>query len=345
MIELQEVAVILGDGVGPELVKAMMRVVTATGAPVNMIPCDAGTDWYESHTGDSLIPDETRDVINSTQACFKGPTTTPGGPGSPRSVAVTIRQEMDLYANVRPIKTFVNTPHPLGDVDFVCVREATEGMYSGSETQLSTDMYVALRKITKSASRKIANFAFQEAKQRTWQTVVAIHKSNILKLTDGVFLQAVRAAKNEYPHIELWEYHVDNVAQQLVKNPQIFNKSILLSTNLFMDIISEECAALVGSIGMIYSANFGDSYAMFEPAHGSAPKYRNLDKVNPTATVLAGAWMLDYLGSSHESSMIFNAVQEVIAEGKTTYDLGGSLPTTQVVECIIEKVESYLKRS
>src|SRR5450756_2890345 len=195
---MQDVAVILGDGVGPELVKATMRVVTATGAPVNMILCQAGSDWYESHAGDSLIPDETRDVINSTQACFKGPTTTPGGHGSPRSVAVTIRQEMDLYANVRPIKTFANTPRPLGDVDFVCVREATEGMYSGSELKLSADMFVALRKITKSASRKIAKFAFKETQKRTWKTVVAIHKSNILKQTDGAFLQAVRETKNDY---------------------------------------------------------------------------------------------------------------------------------------------------
>jgi len=251
---------------------------------------------------------------------------------------------MDLYANVRPIKTFSNTPRPLGDVNFVCVREATEGMYAGSELQLSADMFVALRKITKSASRKIAKFAFKETKKRTWKTVVAIHKSNILKQTDGAFLQAVRETKNDYPSIDLWEYHVDNVAQQLVKNPQIFNESILLSTNLFMDIISEECAALVGSIGMIYSANFGDNYAMFEPAHGSAPKYRGLDKVNPTASVLAGAWMLDYLGSSQESSIIFEALQEVIAEGKTTYDLGGGLRTSQVVDSIIDKIESYQKR-
>jgi isocitrate dehydrogenase len=251
---------------------------------------------------------------------------------------------MDLYANVRPITTFANTPRPLGDVNFVCVREATEGMYAGSEIQLSADMFVALRKITKSASRKIAKFAFKETQKRTWKTVVAIHKSNILKQTDGAFLQAVRETKDNYPSIDLWEYHVDNVAQQLVKNPQIFNESILLSTNLFMDIISEECAALVGSIGMIYSANFGDDYAMFEPAHGSAPKYRGLDKVNPTASVLAGAWMLDYLGSSRESFMIFEALQEVIAEGKTTYDLGGGLRTSQVVDCIIDKIESYQKR-
>jgi isocitrate dehydrogenase len=218
-------------------------------------------------------------------------------------------------------------------------------MYAGSEVQLSGDMYVALRKITKSASRRIAHFAFSEAYKRSWTTVVAIHKSNILKQTDGAFLQAVREIKSEFSNIGLWEYHVDNVAQQLVKNPQIFNKSILLSTNLFMDILSEECAALVGSIGMIYSANFGDTYAMFEPAHGSAPKYQNLDKVNPTATVLAGAWMLDYLGLKRESAMIFNALQETVAEGKTTYDLGGALKTSQVTDCLIEKVEGGFDRA
>ncbi len=337
---MKEVAVILGDGVGPELVRALMRVVTATGASLNMIPCQAGSDWYESHVANSLIPDETWDVINSTQACFKGPTTTPGGPGSPSSVAVTIRKEMDLYANVRPIRTFANTPRPLGEVDFVCVREATEGMYSGSETQLSADMFIALRKITKSASRKIADFAFREADKRKWKTVVAIHKSNILKQTDGAFLQAVRETKSRYQNVELWEYHVDNIAQQLVKNPQIFNKSILLSTNLFMDIISEECAGLVGSVGMIYSANFGEGYAMFEPAHGSAPKYQNLDKVNPTATVLAGAWMLEYLGIARESALIFDAVNDVIAEGKTTYDIGGNLRTSEMVDCIVRQIET-----
>lgn len=339
---MQKVAVIVGDGVGPELVEATMRVITATGARVNAIPCQAGSDWYESHAGDTLIPDETWDVINSTQACFKGPTTTPGGPGSPKSVAVTIRQEMDLYANVRPIRSFQNTPRPLGDVDFLCVREATEGLYSGSEMQLSDDMFVALRKITISASQRIAQFAFREARKRGWNRVVAIHKSNILKQTDGAFLQAVRLTKERYEDVELWDYHVDNVAQQLVKNPQIFNQSVLLSTNLFMDIISEECAALVGSIGTISSANFGDRYAMFEPAHGSAPKYRGLDKVNPTATILAGAWMLDYLGCTRESAMVFDAVSKVIAEGKTTYDLGGSLRTSQMTDCIIREIENNL---
>ncbi len=332
----------MGDGVGPELVTAMMRVVTATGAPINMVPCQAGSDWYEVHGGDSLIPDETWELLTSTQACFKGPTTTPGGPSSPKSVAVSIRQGLDLYANVRPIKTFPNSPCPLGAVDFVCVREATEGLYSGSEVQLSDDMFVAFRKITKTASQKIAQFAFKEAKNRKWEKVVAIHKSNILKKTDGAFLQAIRQVNQEYEDIALWEYHVDNVAQQLIKNPQIFNESILLSTNLFMDVISEECAALIGSIGMIYSANFGDHYAMFEPAHGSAPKYKNLDKVNPTASILAGAWMLDYLGYSYEAGLIFDAVTSVIAKGLTTYDLGGSLRTSEMTNCVVQSVENHM---
>lgn len=334
----------MGDGVGPELVTAMLRTVTAAGAPLNMVPCQAGSDWYEMHGGDSLIPDETWDLLASTQACFKGPTTTPGGANSPRSVAVTIRQDLDLYANVRPIKTFPNTPCPLGAVDFVCVREATEGLYSGSEVQLSEDMHVAFRKITKTASQRIAQFAFKEAENRKWEKVVAIHKSNILKKTDGAFLQAVRQVKQEHDSVALWEYHVDNVAQQLIKNPQIFNESILLSTNLFMDIISEECAALVGSIGMIYSANFGDNYAMFEPAHGSAPKYRNLDKVNPTASILAGAWMLHYLGHSYESGLIFDAVTDVIARGMTTYDLGGHLRTSEMTNCVVRSVEDHMNK-
>jgi isocitrate dehydrogenase (NAD+) len=336
---MKKVAVIMGDGVGPELVKAMMRVVNATGAALNMVACEAGTDWYETHGGETLLPEETWDVISSTEACFKGPTTTPGGPRSPSSVSVTLRQRLNLYANVRPIKTFPNTSKPLGDVDFVCIREATEGMYFGSEVQLSDDMFIAFRKITKSASKKVAKFAFEEANRRGWKTVVAIHKSNILKQTDGAFLDAVRKVGDDYPHVEIWEYHIDNIAQQLIKNPRIFNQSILLSTNLFMDILSEECAALVGSIGMIYSANIGDDYAMFEPAHGSAPKYKGLNKVNPTATILAGAWMLSYLGYTEESKLIFDAVKATIAEGKTTYDLGGTLKTTEMTDYIINKLE------
>lgn len=335
----KKAAVIKGDGVGPELVNSMLRVVEAAGTKVEFITCEAGEGWWKEHGGDSLIPPETWDILGKTDAGFKGPTTTPGGAGSPKSVAVSIRQKFNLYANVRPIKSFPNTQKPLGDVDFVCVREGTEGLYFGKEVQLTDDVFIAIRKITRPACRNVARYAFEEALRRDWKAVVAIHKSNILKQTDGAFLEEAKKVKEGYPDIEMEEYHIDNIAQQLIKNPQIFNQKILLSTNLFMDILSEECSALVGSIGLIYSANIGDDYAMFEPAHGSAPKYAGLDKVNPVATVLAGAWLLDYLGEKENSKAIFEAAEKVISEGKKlTYDLGGSAKSSEMVDEIIRKI-------
>ena len=335
----KKAAVIKGDGVGPELVNSMLRVVEAAGTKVEFITCEAGEGWWKEHGGDSLIPPETWDILEKTDAGFKGPTTTPGGAGSPKSVAVSIRQKFNLYANVRPIKSFPNTSKPLGDVDFVCVREGTEGLYFGKEVQLTDDVFIAIRKITRPACRNVARYAFEEAARRGWKSVVAIHKSNILKQTCGTFLEEVEKMGKNYPGIELEEYHIDNIAQQLIKNPQIFNRKVLLSTNLFMDILSEECSALVGSIGLIYSANIGDDYAMFEPAHGSAPKYAGLDKVNPVATVLAGAWLLDYLGEKKNSKAIFDAAEKVISEGKyLTYDLGGSAKSSEMVYEIIRKI-------
>ena len=333
----KKVAVIRGDGVGPELTDLMMKTVKAAGSKVEFIPCEAGAGYWEKHGGNSLIPEETWKALSNTDACFKGPTTTPGGIGSPKSVAVSIRQKFDLYANVRPIKSYKGTPAPLGEVDFVCVREGTEGLYIGEEIQLTDDVVIAIRKITRTGSRRIAKYAFEEAKRRGWKSVVAIHKSNILKKTCGTFLEECEAVKKSYPGIELEELHVDNIAQQLVKNPTIYNQKVLLSTNLFMDIISEECSSLVGSIGLICSANIGDKYAMFEPAHGSAPKYKGMDKVNPIATVLAGAWMLGYLGDNKRSEDIFNAAEKVIAENKhVTYDLGGNAKSSEMVDAIIK---------
>jgi len=333
----KKVAVIQGDGVGPELTDLMMKTVKASGAKLEFIACEAGAEWWEKHGGNSLIPEKTWKTLSETDAGFKGPTTTPGGAGSPKSVAVSIRQKFDLYANVRPIRSYKGIPAPLGEVDFVCVREGTEGLYVGEEVQITNDVFIAIRKITRPACRRVAKYAFEEAMRRGWKAVVAIHKSNILKKTDGAFLEECEAVKKSYTGIELEELHVDNIAQQLVKNPTIYNQKVLLSTNLFMDIISEECSSLVGSIGLIYSANIGDEYAMFEPAHGSAPKYKGMDKVNPVATVLAGAWMLEYLGQKKQSQAIFKAVEKVIAEKKhLTYDLGGKAKSSQMVDAIIK---------
>ncbi|RJS69449.1 isocitrate/isopropylmalate dehydrogenase family protein [ANME-2 cluster archaeon] len=332
---MKKVAVIRGDGTGPELVDSMMRVMDAVSPDIEFVPCEAGDEWWKKHGGDSLIPEGTWDVLNEADACFKGPTTTPGYVGAPRSVAVSIRQRFNLYANVRPIKTFAGAPAPLGDVDFVAVREATEGMYFGKEVEITDDTFIAIRRITTSACEKISRYAFEEAKRRGWDVVVGIHKSNILRMTCGAFMDCLRATAEEYPDMALWEYHVDNMAQQLIKNPQFFNQKVLVSTNLFMDIISEECAGLIGSIGLVYSANIGDDYAMFEPAHGSAPKYKGMNKVNPCATILAGAWMLRYLGETEAADRIIQATERTIVEGITTYDLGGDASMSDMTDAIV----------
>ncbi|MFQ6134950.1 MAG: isocitrate/isopropylmalate dehydrogenase family protein, partial [Nitrososphaerales archaeon] len=278
--------------------------------------------------------------------CYKGPTTTLPTPDTPRSVAVSIRQFFDLYANVRPIKTFPNQVGPLGEVDFVCVREGTEGLYTGLEHRLSDDCAISIRKITRRACTRIARYAFDMAREKGWKKVIAINKGNILKETDGFFLKIVEDVARNYSDVEWEPYFIDNFAQQLVKNPQRFNQNIAMSTNLFMDVISEEASGLIGSIGCVYSANIGDKYAMFEPAHGSAPKYKGMNKVNPTATILSGAWMLDYIGEKQLSDAIFKATYDVIAEGASvTYDLKGKASTSEMAEAIADKAKAILTQS
>ena len=337
------VALIKGDGTGPELIDATLKILQAVGSEVKFLPCNAGFEWWQTHGGSTLIPEESWKIIEDADACLKGPTTTPAGPNTPRSVAVSIRQRMSLYANIRPVKTFEGMKRPLGDVELICVREATEGLYSGLEHRLSNDVAIAFRKITREPSFKLATRAFEEAKRRGWNRCVAITKQNILKETDGLFMEAANTAHKNYPAISMDEYFIDNFAQQLIKNPQRFNQTVIFGTNLFMDIISEEVSALVASIGCIYSANFGDEYAMFEPAHGSAPQYKGQDKVNPTATLLAGAWMLEYLGEKKKSEAIFKATHEVIAEAKNvTYDLGGKARLSEMAQAIAAKAAKNL---
>ena len=336
---MKKVAVIKGDGTGPELIDAALAVLKAAGTNVELIDCEGGSEWWQRKRGPSFIPDETWKILEESDSCLKGPTTTIPIPGTPRSVAVSIRQKFSLYANVRPVKTFPNQIGPLGEVDMVLVREATEGLYIGIEHRLSDDVAVAIRLVTKGKSTKVAKFAFEEAKKRGWKKVVAISKANILKVTDGLFLDCVRSVSKGYRGIELEDLFLDNFAQQLIKNPQRFNQTVIVGTNLFMDIMSEEASGLIGSIGMVYSGNFGDDYAMFEPAHGSTPKYKNKNKVNPTATVLSAAWMLGYLGERSQSRAIFDATLNVMREGKhLTYDLGGKAGTREMAKAIIRKL-------
>ncbi len=335
-------AVIKGDGTGPELVNAMIKVLKACNSQVELVPCDAGSEWWEKKGGSSYISPEVWKLLDESDACFKGPTTTVPLPDAPRSVAVSIRQKFELYANIRPIKTYKNAEKQL---DFVCVREATEGLYAGIEFKTSDNSAIAIRKTTRKGCDRVAKKGFEVAKKRAFTKVYAITKRNILKETDGIFWGAVENAQKQFKNIQVEEYYIDNMTQQLVKNPDRFNQSVLLSTNLFMDIVSECASGHVGSIGNVYSGNYGDKYAMFEPAHGSAPKYAGQNKVNPVATVLSGAWMVEYLGEKQISDAIFKATEDVINEGThVTYDLGGSATMSQMADQIALRAGKLLKK-
>jgi len=338
----KKAAVINGDGTGPELVNAMIKVLKSCNTDVELIPCDAGSEWWEKNGGNSYISNVVWDILKSSDACFKGPTTTVPNPDAPRSVAVSIRQKFQLYANIRPIKTYKISKLQL---NFICVRESTEGLYAGIEFKTSDDSAIAIRKTTGKGCRRVVKKGFELAKEKGFKKIFAITKRNILKETDGIFWNAVVETNKTYPDIEVEEYYIDNMTQQLVKNPERFNNSLLLSTNLFMDIISECASGHVGSIGNVYSGNYGDAYAMFEPAHGSAPKHARQDKVNPVATILSGAWMVEYLGEKHISEAIFKATEQTIDEGKfLTYDLGGSSSLSKMAEAIAQRAAALIKK-
>jgi Isocitrate/isopropylmalate dehydrogenase len=318
----------------------MVHVLEECNSKIKLIPCEAGSEWWTKNGGTSYISEEVWKLLENSDACFKGPTTTIPTSNAPRSVAVSIRQKFNLYANVRPIKTYKNSAHQL---DFICVREATEGLYSGIEFKIGDDAAIAVRKITRKKCEAVVGHAYKLAAEKEFKKIYVITKRNILKETDGIFWNAVQNIQSEFKAIAVEEYYIDNMTQQLVKNPDRFNKSILLSTNLFMDIVSECASGHVGSIGNVYSGNYGDNYAMFEPAHGSAPKYAGQDKVNPVATILSGALMAKYLGEGEICNAIFTATEETINEGKClTYDLGGSSSLSQMANEIANRSKTYL---
>lgn len=334
-----------GDGIGPEVVDSMLRVLKECNSQLEIILCDAGSEqWDKNGRKDkSYIPDATMKILEESDACFKGPTTTIPVPDAPRSVAVTLRQKFELYSNIRPTKTFDRLT-PNKKLDCVCFREATEGLYTGIEVKITDDAAIAIRKITRQGSRRFMNSAVNWAKKYNMKKMVAVTKRNILKQTDGIFWEEVQNAIKG-TDIVLSEIYIDNMAQQMVVAPEQFNGAVLVSTNLFMDIISELASGLVGSIGLIYSANMGDSFAMFEAAHGSAPQFAGQDKVNPTATVLSGAWMAEYLGEPEIRDAIFAATEQVINEGKSvTWDIGGSASTTQMTDAIITYAKAKLRK-
>jgi isocitrate/isopropylmalate dehydrogenase len=264
--------------------------------------------------------------------------TTPETPGAPVSAAVQIRKTFNLYANVRPCRTYPNVEALKPGIDLVVVRENTEGMYSGIEYEVAPGEAVALRIITKKASLLVAEHAFKLAEARR-KHLTYVHKANILRITDGIFNDAVKEVALKHPDVATDDIHIDAAAMHLIKKPETFD--VIVTTNLFGDVLSDEAAQVTGSLGLAAGANIGDEYGMFEPVHGSAPKYTSMNRVNPIATVMAGQMMLDYLGEKEAAAKIEGAVMEVLREGKVrTKDLGGSSSTSEMSDAVASKVKA-----
>ena len=343
MSKAYNIAVLKGDGIGPEVTEAAVKVLEAVqesskNLTLNFLYGEAGYHCIEKHGAN--LPEETIALLKRSTACLKGPMTTPEEIGAPVSVAVTLRRMFNLYANVRPCRSFPSVEALKPNIDFVVVRENTEGMYSGAEFELAPGVGVALRIITKEASVRIAEFAFKLAANRK-KHLTYVHKGNILRITDGIFKDAVKEVALKYPNVTVEELHVDAATMQLIKKPESFD--IIVTTNLFGDILSDEAAQVTGSLGLAAGANIGETYGMFEPVHGSAPKYAGQNRVNPIATIMAASMMLDYLGEREAAAKIEKAVMRVLSEGKVrTADLGGSSTTSEMSEAIASKIRMPL---
>jgi isocitrate dehydrogenase (NAD+) len=312
------ITLIPGDGTGPELVSATRRVLETTGIEFDWDIHEAGADVMDKYG--TPLPDIVLDSIRANRVALKGPITTPVGTGF-RSVNVAIRKALDLYANLRPARAIKGIPICHENVDVIVVRENTEGLYAGIEHDVIPDEAAeSIRIITRRGTERIVRFAFEYARTNGRRLVTAVHKANILKATDGLFLRVARDVAEQYPDIEFNDRIVDNMCMQLVQRPREYD--VLVLPNLFGDIVSDLASGLVGGLGVAPGANFGRDLAVFEPVHGSAPKYTGMNKVNPTATILSGALMLRHLGEIDAAKSVETAVAAVIASGKNvTYDL------------------------
>ena len=318
--KVHKIAILSGDGIGPEVVDATLMVLDAvqkTGlVHLEYLKGDAGFDAIKKYG--TNLPEKTIEMMKRTSACLKGPMTTPEEPGTPRSAAVTMRALFNLYANVRPARTLPNVTALKPGIDMIVVRENTEGLYSGKEFEVTPGVAVAMKRRKK--------LAF-------------VHKANILKITDGLFKESVLDVAKDYPEVELEDLHIDAAAMQLIRRPESFD--VIVTMNLYGDILSDEAAATVGGLGVAAGANIGENYGMFEPIGGSAPKYTGQNKVNPVAMIEAAKMMLDYLGETKAANLVEKATNAVLKEGKVlTYDLGGNARTSDVGKAIAEKVVS-----
>jgi isocitrate dehydrogenase (NAD+) len=332
----QTITVIPGDGIGPDIIDATIKILDKAGCGFEYEYADAGLTALQNH-GD-LIPESTLALIQKNRIALKGPLTTPVGEGF-TSINVTLRKHFQLYANVRPVISFKGTKARYEDINIITVRENTEGMYSGLGQILSEDGEVAEAKslITREGAERILTFAYETAIKEGRKKVTAVHKANILKSTSGLFLKVAREVATRYPQIESTEMIVDNCCMQLVMNPKQFD--VIVTTNLFGDILSDLCAGLVGGLGMAPGANIGVDCAIFEAVHGSAPDIAGKNLANPTSVILAAIQMLEYLDMGDKARNIRDAITDVIASGdRTTRDLGGTHGTTDFTDAVLERL-------
>src|SRR5215467_13914864 len=331
-----KVTLIPGDGIGPEVTRATVRILEATGLKFEWETFDAGAEAYEKYH--EYIPKELIHSIERTHVALKGPVTTPIGGGFP-SINVELRKMFELYANFRPIRNLPHIPTRYPDVDLIIVRENTEGLYSGIEHEVVPGVFESLKIITEKASTRIARFAFEYARKNKRKKIHAIHKANIMKMSDGLFIRCSRNVSKDYPEITYGEHIVDNTCMQLVMNP--YQYDMLLLENLYGDIISDLCAAFVGGLGLVAGANFGIDCAIFEAVHGSAPDIAGKNIANPTAVIRSSLLMLRHIGEHDAALKIRNALERVYRNrDKLTRDVGGKAGTSQFADSIIEAMET-----
>jgi isocitrate dehydrogenase (NAD+) len=326
------ITLIPGDGIGPEVIQAMQLIIEAAGIDVNWESYEAGTSAFEKY-GKYLI-DDLLESIRRNKVAIKGPITTPIGEGF-TSVNVTLRKALNLYANFRPIRNLPGVKTRFDNVNLIVVRENTEDLYSGLEHVVVPGVIESLKIITAEASTRIARFAFDYAQRNHRKKVSAVHKANIMKLSDGLFLKCVRDVSQLYPDILYEEVIVDNACMQLVLNPQQFD--VMLLENLYGDIVSDLGAGLVGGLGLVPGANFGEDCAVFEPVHGSAPRIAGKGTANPTAMFLSAVLMFQHLGEGEKAHRIQSAIERVYTKGAfLTPDIGGSTTTAQFTEAVMQ---------
>jgi isocitrate dehydrogenase (NAD+) len=355
-----DVTLITGDGVGPEIAEAARRCVDATGAAINWEIAEAGS--YIMERQGTPLPDATIESVKKNGVALKAPVTTPVGKGF-RSINVHLRQTLDLYACLRPCKSYKGVRSRFTDIDLVVVRENTEDLYAGiefekgkddtveliswlnkhSSRKITGDSGISIKPISVKATKRIVRFAFDYARKMGRKKVTSVHKANIMKFSDGLWLEVSRDVAKQYPDIEFEDCIVDNMCMQLIQKPELYD--VIVLPNLYGDIVSDLCAGLVGGLGVAPGANIGDKIAIFEATHGSAPKYKGQNKVNPTALILSGVMMLRHIGKTNEADKLENAVAAVIAEGKNvTYDMKEdrndptAVGTSEMADAIIEKI-------